>query len=296
LRTSPGTEATAHQVSRSIRTIVHTAQAALRWLDSGPANLLEARLALGRIAEHGERLGDIAGSFGSFLEDGAAHERSFTRSETTPDDFALIGDAVSGHDTSISSQLAASPPRVSNNSQVVTKSADAFPVTCVSETAERRITSIDRYAAWEQIPARSHSGHQERQRARLHSFIELRLEDPDLSVDCIAKGCNMSLRSVHRAFATDPAGSASKYVWMRRVDRCAADLRDPRQAHRPITDICFSWGFNSTSHFSRLFKERLGVTPRDYRVAFKRSDEAKNSTPGLDPSSNSTNESATLTW
>ena len=95
LRKSPGTEATAHQVSRSIRTIVHTAQAALRWLDSGPANLPEARLALGRIAEHGERLGDIAGSLGSFLrDDGAAHERFFNRNETTPDDFALIGDAV----------------------------------------------------------------------------------------------------------------------------------------------------------------------------------------------------------
>ena len=281
-------------MSQSILTIVYTAQAALRCLDADRPNLAEARLALGRIAEHGERVGDIAGSFGSFLKDGAAHERSFTLNETAPDSIALIGDAVSSRDRSIISQLAAGPPRVSNDCQVVTKLADAFPVTCVSETTERRTISIARDAAREQIPARSHSGHQARQRARLQSFIELRLDDPDLSVDRIARGCNMSLRSVHRAFATDPAGSASKYVWMRRVDRCAADLRDRRQAHRPITDICFSWGFNSTSHFSRLFKERLGVTPRDYRVVFKRSGEAKNSMPRLDPSSNSTKESATL--
>jgi len=95
----------------------------------------------------------------------------------------------------------------------------------------------------------------------------------------------MSLRSVHRAFATDPAGSASRYVWMRRVERCADDLRDPGQAHRPITDICFSWGFNSTSHFSRLFKERFGVTPRGYRAASRWSGGGKNATPRLASSS-----------
>ena len=79
----------------------------------------------------------------------------------------------------------------------------------------------------------------------------------------------MSLRSLHRAFAADPAGSVSKHLWVRRLDRCAADLRDPTQVHRQVTDICFSWGFNSTSHFSRLFKEQFGVSPRDYRIAFQ---------------------------
>ena len=72
---------------------------------------------------------------------------------------------------------------------------------------------------------------------------------------------------------------------MRRVERCADDLRDPGQAHRPITDICFSWGFNSTSHFSRLFKERFGVTPRGYRAASRWSGGVKNATPRLASSS-----------
>jgi AraC-like DNA-binding protein len=32
-----------------------------------------------------------------------------------------------------------------------------------------------------------------------------------------------------------------------------------------ISEICFRWGFNGSAHFSRSFKERYGVSPRDYR-------------------------------
>ena len=159
--------------------------------------------------------------------------------------------------------------RLSNDRQLQ-ELEDTLPAIRVSETGLERATLMPRDAPRNQLAAPGPVGRQERQRARLQSFIDSRLYDPDLSVDCIARACNMSVRSVHRAFAFDEPGSVSKYIRMRRVCHCAADLRDPRQANRSITDICFSWGFNSTSHFSRLFKEQLGVTPRDYREAFER--------------------------
>jgi AraC-like DNA-binding protein len=37
------------------------------------------------------------------------------------------------------------------------------------------------------------------------------------------------------------------------------------QVHRHITEIAFGWGFNELTHFSRAFKERYGVSPRDWR-------------------------------
>jgi transcriptional regulator GlxA family with amidase domain len=77
----------------------------------------------------------------------------------------------------------------------------------------------------------------------------------------------MSLRGVHRAFEADPAGSVSKYIWTRRLSKCAAALRDPAHAQRSISDICFAWGFNSTSHFSRVFKDQYGVPPLRYRLS-----------------------------
>ncbi|WP_454649983.1 helix-turn-helix domain-containing protein [Bradyrhizobium liaoningense] len=101
--------------------------------------------------------------------------------------------------------------------------------------------------------------------ARVKGYIERHLANTSLSVASIADACGVSVRTIHRAFNTDPVGSVWHYIWMRRLSHCAAGLRDPRQAHRSITDICYSGGFNSTSHFSRLFKEHFGVTPREYR-------------------------------
>jgi AraC family transcriptional activator of tynA and feaB len=132
---------------------------------------------------------------------------------------------------------------------------------------QRAVTAMAWDALREQLEAPPPGVHQDVRCARLKAYVESQLADPELSVDSIAQACGMSVRSVHRAFAADPAGSVSKYLWMRRLSHCAATLRDPRQAHRPITDICLSWGFNSTSHFSRLFKEQFGVPPRDYRPA-----------------------------
>jgi AraC family transcriptional activator of tynA and feaB len=137
----------------------------------------------------------------------------------------------------------------------------------VSETGlQRAVAKMVWSALQEQLEAPPLLAHQDVRRARIKSFIELRLEDPDLSVESVAQTCGVSVRSLHRAFAADPAGSVSKYIWVRRLGHCAADLRDPTQAHRPVTEICFSWGFNSTSHFSRLFKDQFGVSPSEYRT------------------------------
>ncbi len=101
---------------------------------------------------------------------------------------------------------------------------------------------------------------------RVKTYIEAQLADPELSVERIAHACNISVRGLHRLFAEDPAGSVSSYLWQRRLIRCADALRDPSRAHLSITDVCFSYGFSSSSHFSRLFKDRFGVPPVRYRA------------------------------
>ena len=134
-------------------------------------------------------------------------------------------------------------------------------------TLHGAVTEMTWDALREQLDAPAPLVHQDMQRARIKGYIESQLADPELSVGSIAQGCGMSVRSVHRVFAADPAGSVSKFVWMRRLSHCATILRDPKQAHRPITDICCSWGFNSTSHFDRLFKEQFGVAPGNRRAS-----------------------------
>lgn len=104
-------------------------------------------------------------------------------------------------------------------------------------------------------------------RNRLKAFIDTHLADPDLSVEAVARGCGCSVRSVHRAFAEDALGSVSAYIWHRRVAQCAGELRNPAHAARSVTDIAMGWGFASSSHFSRLFRRTLGVSPKTYRHA-----------------------------
>ena len=44
-----------------------------------------------------------------------------------------------------------------------------------------------------------------------------------------------------------------------------ARLVDQAQSEKSVTAIAFEWGFNSSAHFSRLFKSQVGVAPTSYR-------------------------------
>ncbi len=150
--------------------------------------------------------------------------------------------------------------------------AEAFnQMSRLGPRSERSLQNAISAMTWdalrEQLEAAPLVGPHDIQRARLKDYIESHLTDSELSVECIAQACSTSVRSVHRTFAADAAGSVWKYVWRRRLSHCAAELRDPGQSRRPITDICFSWGFNSSSHFSRLFKDEFGVPPSTYRLS-----------------------------
>ncbi len=128
------------------------------------------------------------------------------------------------------------------------------------------ITAMAWDALREQIETPPVIGYRDERLIGVRAYIDSQLADPELSVERIAHACNISVRGLHRLFAEDPTGSVSRYLWCRRLIRCAEALRDPSQAHRPITDICFLHGFSSSSHFSRLFKDQFGVPPGRYRV------------------------------
>jgi AraC-like DNA-binding protein len=101
-------------------------------------------------------------------------------------------------------------------------------------------------------------------RERIKRHVAQRLGDPRLAVDSIAQALGCSRRQLYNAFADEPDGVAG-YVLAQRIDVCCADLADPRQAARSITDIALERGFTSLAHFSRVFRAATGLTPSDYR-------------------------------
>ena len=100
--------------------------------------------------------------------------------------------------------------------------------------------------------------------ARVKLFIEQHLRDPELTPRSIAARLKLSSRYLRMIFA---AGNekVSAYILRRRLEECARQISDPRWRGHSITEIAFAWGFNSAPHFTRSFRERYGLSPRDYR-------------------------------
>src|SRR6202022_102756 len=99
---------------------------------------------------------------------------------------------------------------------------------------------------------------------RLKNYILTHLRDPELSMPAAAAGIGISPRYASDLKAGEQTSFRS-YVKAQRLERCKRDLADPAHAARHVSDMRFHWGFNDLAHFSRIFKQRFGVSPREWR-------------------------------
>ncbi|MFD5144675.1 helix-turn-helix domain-containing protein [Streptomyces sp. NPDC058401] len=99
----------------------------------------------------------------------------------------------------------------------------------------------------------------------IQGFIRARLSDPDLTPQAVAEHHNISLRYLQRIFQ-EHGTSPARWIRDERLARCRSELRDPRLEHLPVGVIGERSGLYQASHFSRLFRDRYGLTPRGYRT------------------------------
>jgi AraC-like DNA-binding protein len=99
---------------------------------------------------------------------------------------------------------------------------------------------------------------------RLKNYILINLRDPELSMARAAAAVGVSTRYASDLMATEQI-SFRNYVQAQRLEHCRRDLADPAYAGRHVSDIAFAWGFNDLAHFSRVFKQRFGASPREWR-------------------------------
>jgi AraC-like DNA-binding protein len=97
-------------------------------------------------------------------------------------------------------------------------------------------------------------------RERVKACVLQHLRDPELTADRIAAELHCTKRYLHKVFEREEL-SVCDYIWQMRVDRCREELLSPGNRRKSITEIAFSWGFNSSGHFGSVFKERFGTTP-----------------------------------
>jgi AraC family transcriptional regulator len=100
--------------------------------------------------------------------------------------------------------------------------------------------------------------------ARVVDFISVHLGDSDLSLHDLAAVVCLSTYQFGRAFKYATGETPHQFVLKQRIDLAKLLLRERRQS---LSEIACSAGFADQAHFSNRFRQFVGVTPRQYRLA-----------------------------
>lgn len=101
-------------------------------------------------------------------------------------------------------------------------------------------------------------------RQRVCAFIDRNLGDQRLSCEAIAAAHGISQRYLRKVFEGSST-TVSEWIWSRRLEQAKRDLADPLLAHVSVTGIGFDVGFKDAAHFSRAFRSRFDMSPREWR-------------------------------
>ncbi|WP_051773872.1 helix-turn-helix domain-containing protein [Streptomyces sp. NRRL S-237] len=93
-------------------------------------------------------------------------------------------------------------------------------------------------------------------------LADRRLADPELSPAMLARELNVSVRTLHRAFAA-VGEQVSTYIRHRRLHEARLALVSS-SGRLSISELAAHWQFADGSHFTRAFKKHYGQTPTEY--------------------------------
>lgn len=95
------------------------------------------------------------------------------------------------------------------------------------------------------------------------AVVEAALSDPELRTASIASELGTSVRTVQNLFA-GMGTTPSAVILERRLERAAERLMSDPGA--TITEVAFAHGFNESAYFTRCFRRKFGVSPREWRL------------------------------
>lgn len=86
--------------------------------------------------------------------------------------------------------------------------------------------------------------------------------DPTLQNSDLAAACNISEIYLRKLFKMELGLSPKQYILSLRLHKAEQLLAE---GHQSTFAIAYACGFESSAHFCRVFKQRLGIPPGEYR-------------------------------
>ena len=97
---------------------------------------------------------------------------------------------------------------------------------------------------------------------KLNGIITSNISLSNLNSEMLADGMCLSKSQLNRKIKSMTGINTAAYIKQFRLAHAEILLRDPEKA---IGDIVLMCGFESASYFTKLFKEKFGMTPSEYR-------------------------------
>jgi AraC-like DNA-binding protein len=118
--------------------------------------------------------------------------------------------------------------------------------------------------------AGNESDHLKSRRKAALDYIDARLADVELGPDEIAEAAHLSRASLYRLLAAE--GGIRAVLLKRRLDEALRLMLEDNKDEHSLKEIVKTCGFGGTSQFSRAFRARFGVPPRQYRALVRQQD------------------------
>ncbi|MEM6384084.1 MAG: helix-turn-helix domain-containing protein [Pseudomonadota bacterium] len=98
-------------------------------------------------------------------------------------------------------------------------------------------------------------------RVLLKDHIAVNLHRPDLGAETLAMTFNVSRPTIYRHF--EESRGVARYVRNARLERCFFELSIPSGERGRVAAVARRWHFHDAANFSRLFRERFGISPSE---------------------------------
>ncbi|RAV29565.1 AraC family transcriptional regulator [Sinomicrobium soli] len=99
-------------------------------------------------------------------------------------------------------------------------------------------------------------------RTRLDTIITQHIDNPGFTVEELAQKLNLSRVQLYRKIKAMSGASVNEYISGIRLEKSREMLRD---TSLNIAEIAYACGFSSPNYFSTSFKNKYGITPKEYK-------------------------------